>query len=82
MVEPIVFSLCRGAMKISSPSLQEALYPKVFFQERNLFQGFRDNHLQTQNECISLHDKFYFWGNPPEAQWNQLELHVRAPTIQ
>jgi len=82
MVRTVFFSFCTGARKISSPSLQEAQYPKAFFRRETetSFTDFRDSRLQHLNEPVSL-SKVYLWGSPTESQWNQLEVHIRALTM-
>lgn len=79
VVEPIVFHLCRGAMKISFPSLWEALYPNATFQERNLFHWLQGQTLATPEwECISRWEALFLG----TSHWSPAELCIRAPTMQ
>lgn len=49
VVEPITFNPCGGAMKITSPSLWEALYMKTSLQERSLFHWLQVHLFATLN---------------------------------
>lgn len=80
VMEPITFNPHGGAMKITSPSLWEALYTKTSLQERSLFHWLQVQLFSTLNEGISQWEVL-FLSNPAEAHWNYLELCEKTPAI-